>query len=168
MLNYLWRTGATTCISGYICTYSNPYYSQCLPGTVTTSATTTVPSTTSKPISTTTITSATTTSDPSCTEASCLSSSHATTTTTSSSTSTSTGTPVTGLAASAPTLPPSKLTGQTPALGWNGWNAYGCAITEAKVLSAANLFVSLGMKAVGYEYVNIDVRDLFRLRGDAA
>jgi cellulose 1,4-beta-cellobiosidase len=27
-------TGATTCISGYTCTYSNPYYSQCLPGTV--------------------------------------------------------------------------------------------------------------------------------------
>ncbi|KAH7911076.1 endo-1,4-beta-xylanase C precursor [Hygrophoropsis aurantiaca] len=26
-------TGATTCISGYTCTYSNPYYSQCLPGT---------------------------------------------------------------------------------------------------------------------------------------
>ncbi|KAH7161130.1 glycoside hydrolase superfamily [Dactylonectria macrodidyma] len=26
-------TGSTTCISGYTCTYSNPYYSQCLPGT---------------------------------------------------------------------------------------------------------------------------------------
>ena len=25
-------TGATTCVSGYTCTYSNPYYSQCLPG----------------------------------------------------------------------------------------------------------------------------------------
>ncbi|KAJ3506061.1 hypothetical protein NLJ89_g7083 [Agrocybe chaxingu] len=24
-------TGATTCVSGYTCTYSNPYYSQCLP-----------------------------------------------------------------------------------------------------------------------------------------
>ncbi|KAF9473811.1 hypothetical protein BDN70DRAFT_355108 [Pholiota conissans] len=23
-------TGATTCISGWVCTYSNPYYSQCL------------------------------------------------------------------------------------------------------------------------------------------
>ncbi|KAK6439605.1 Endoglucanase EG-II [Oleoguttula sp. CCFEE 5521] len=25
-------SGATTCVSGYTCTYSNPYYSQCLPG----------------------------------------------------------------------------------------------------------------------------------------
>jgi cellulose 1,4-beta-cellobiosidase len=25
--------GPTTCVSGYTCTYSNPYYSQCLPGT---------------------------------------------------------------------------------------------------------------------------------------
>lgn len=24
--------GATTCVTGYKCTYSNPYYSQCLPG----------------------------------------------------------------------------------------------------------------------------------------
>jgi len=24
--------GATTCVSGYTCTFSNPYYSQCLPG----------------------------------------------------------------------------------------------------------------------------------------
>ncbi|KAF8589502.1 carbohydrate-binding module family 1 protein [Ramaria rubella] len=26
-------TGATTCVSGYVCTVSNQYYSQCLPGT---------------------------------------------------------------------------------------------------------------------------------------
>ncbi|KAF9022237.1 carbohydrate-binding module family 1 protein [Hymenopellis radicata] len=26
-------TGATTCVSGYTCTYSNAWYSQCLPGT---------------------------------------------------------------------------------------------------------------------------------------
>ena len=25
-------TGATTCVAGAVCTYSNPYYSQCLPG----------------------------------------------------------------------------------------------------------------------------------------
>lgn len=25
-------SGPTTCVSGYTCTYSNPYYSQCLPG----------------------------------------------------------------------------------------------------------------------------------------
>jgi hypothetical protein len=25
-------TGATTCVSGYICQYSNEWYSQCVPG----------------------------------------------------------------------------------------------------------------------------------------
>lgn len=30
-------------------------------------------------------------------------------------------------------------------------------INEAKILAAANQFVSLGLKTVGYEYVNIDV-----------
>ncbi|KAF9460689.1 hypothetical protein BDZ94DRAFT_1222542 [Collybia nuda] len=40
-------SGSTTCVSGYTCTYSNPYYSQCLPGV----GPTTVPSTT-KPTTT--------------------------------------------------------------------------------------------------------------------
>ncbi|GLB37677.1 putative melibiase [Lyophyllum shimeji] len=52
--------------------------------------------------------------------------------------------------------PPSKSTGKLPALGWNTWNAYGCNINEAKVLAAANQFVSLGLKDAGYQYVNID------------
>jgi len=34
-------TGPTTCQSGYTCTYSNAYYSQCLPGTAATTAKTT-------------------------------------------------------------------------------------------------------------------------------
>ncbi|KIJ67933.1 carbohydrate-binding module family 1 protein [Hydnomerulius pinastri MD-312] len=33
-------TGPTTCVAGYVCTASSPYYSQCIPGTV--SPTTTV------------------------------------------------------------------------------------------------------------------------------
>ncbi|KAJ7237907.1 beta-glucosidase, partial [Mycena haematopus] len=45
-------TGPTTCSQG-VCTYSNPYYSQCLPGT----ATTTTSSSSSKSSSTTTISS---------------------------------------------------------------------------------------------------------------
>ncbi|KAH8687695.1 1, 4-beta cellobiohydrolase [Tricladium varicosporioides] len=41
-----WK-GLTTCVSGYTCTYSNDYYSQCLPGTAgTTAPTTTAPTTT--------------------------------------------------------------------------------------------------------------------------
>jgi len=58
--------------------------------------------------------------------------------------------------ASAPTAPPSKAVGRLPALGWNTWNAYRCDISEEKVLSAARLFVSLGLREAGYEYVNID------------
>lgn len=42
-------TGGTTCDTGTVCTYLNDYYSQCLPGTVTT--TTSIP-TTSTPITT--------------------------------------------------------------------------------------------------------------------
>ena len=45
-------TGATTCVSGYVCTYSNPYYSQCLPGSAVVS--TTMATSTSKSGSTTT------------------------------------------------------------------------------------------------------------------
>ncbi|KAH7098385.1 cellobiohydrolase [Auriculariales sp. MPI-PUGE-AT-0066] len=46
-------TGATTCVSGYTCTYSNPYYSQCLPGTATSSTSTSSSSGTSTTSSTT-------------------------------------------------------------------------------------------------------------------
>lgn len=44
--------------------------------------------------------------------------------------------------------------GRLPALGWNSWNAYGCDVNETKILDAANYVVSLGLKDVGYEYVN--------------
>ncbi|KAG7098845.1 hypothetical protein E1B28_000748 [Marasmius oreades] len=61
-----------------------------------------------------------------------------------------------GTSLAAPTNLPSRETGKTPALGWNTWNAYGCNINEAKVLAAAQSFVDLGLKAAGYQYVNID------------
>ena len=41
--------GATTCVSGYHCVYSNPYYSQCLPGAA--SVTPVAPTTTQGPTS---------------------------------------------------------------------------------------------------------------------
>lgn len=41
-------SGATTCVSGYTCTYSNQYYSQCLPG----SAATTLSTSTARPSTT--------------------------------------------------------------------------------------------------------------------
>nr|A7XZT2.1 RecName: Full=Probable alpha-galactosidase B; AltName: Full=Melibiase B; Flags: Precursor [Rasamsonia emersonii]ABU94728.1 alpha-galactosidase [Rasamsonia emersonii] len=46
--------------------------------------------------------------------------------------------------------------GKLPALGWNSWNAFGCDIDEEKILTAANQIVNLGLKDLGYEYVNID------------
>ncbi|KAG9001254.1 hypothetical protein FRB95_011350 [Tulasnella sp. JGI-2019a] len=57
-------TGATTCVSGSVCTYGNAYYSQCLPGTSTATSTTTTGTTTSSTTSksgTTTTTTATST-----------------------------------------------------------------------------------------------------------
>ncbi|KAF2194795.1 glycoside hydrolase family 27 protein [Zopfia rhizophila CBS 207.26] len=46
--------------------------------------------------------------------------------------------------------------GRLPALGWNSWNAYHCEITESQFTTAAEKLVELGLKDVGYEYVNID------------
>jgi hypothetical protein len=56
-------SGATTCVNGYTCTFSNDYYSQCVPG----SAGTTQPGTTTKTTAPTTA--APTTSKPTATSA---------------------------------------------------------------------------------------------------
>ncbi|KAG8943460.1 hypothetical protein FRC04_002871 [Tulasnella sp. 424] len=55
-------TGDTNCDAGLVCTYQNDYYSQCLPGTGTTKATTTIATTTTKTSTTTTKTTTTTSS----------------------------------------------------------------------------------------------------------
>ncbi|KAG6840742.1 hypothetical protein C0991_004651 [Blastosporella zonata] len=77
-------TGGTTCVSGTTCQYQNDYYSQCLPGTAT--STTAASTTTTKATTSTTSTTATSTT----TKASTTSTS--TTTTKASTTSTSTTT----------------------------------------------------------------------------
>ncbi|KAF1952269.1 putative alpha-galactosidase B [Byssothecium circinans] len=46
--------------------------------------------------------------------------------------------------------------GRLPALGWNSWNKFACSISEEQFLVAAEQFVKLGLKDVGYQYVNID------------
>ncbi|KAJ5716665.1 hypothetical protein N7493_008576 [Penicillium malachiteum] len=46
--------------------------------------------------------------------------------------------------------------GRLPALGWNSWNAFGCNVNASAILTAANEIVELGLKDLGYEYVNID------------
>jgi alpha-galactosidase len=44
----------------------------------------------------------------------------------------------------------------TPQMGWNDWNAYGCGISEFIVTNNAGVIAANGMKAAGYQYVNID------------
>jgi alpha-galactosidase len=47
-------------------------------------------------------------------------------------------------------------TGRLPAMGWSTWNEYECAINETVILEVGELLVSLGLKELGYNYVNID------------
>ena len=44
----------------------------------------------------------------------------------------------------------------TPPMGWNTWYAFGCKVTEADVKAAVDVMAANGMKAAGYEYVNLD------------
>ncbi|KAJ4367262.1 hypothetical protein N0V83_006843 [Neocucurbitaria cava] len=41
-------------------------------------------------------------------------------------------------------------------MGWNSWNEYKCDINETVFLRTGSLIVSLGLKDLGYNYVNID------------
>lgn len=45
---------------------------------------------------------------------------------------------------------------QTPPMGWNSWNNFGCDVDEQLIRQTADKMVSTGMKEAGYEYVNID------------
>src|SRR2546423_5489331 len=45
---------------------------------------------------------------------------------------------------------------RTPPMGWNDWNAFGCNVNEQLVQQTADTIVNSGMKAAGYQYVNID------------
>lgn len=44
----------------------------------------------------------------------------------------------------------------TPPMGWNSWNTFGCDISEKTIKETADLFIKLGLKEAGYEYVVID------------
>jgi alpha-galactosidase len=45
---------------------------------------------------------------------------------------------------------------QTPPMGWNSWNTFGCEIDEALIRQVADVMVTSGMRGAGYVYVNID------------
>jgi alpha-galactosidase len=53
----------------------------------------------------------------------------------------------------------------TPPMGWNSWNKFGCNVSEQLIRETADAIVSSGMKAAGYEYVNID--DCWQVSRDA-
>jgi len=41
-------------------------------------------------------------------------------------------------------------------MGWNSWNTFQCNLSESLIKAIADTFVSSGMQAAGYEYVNLD------------
>ena len=45
---------------------------------------------------------------------------------------------------------------QTPQLGWNSWNKFGCSVSEVLIRETADAMVASGMRDAGYQYVNID------------
>ena len=57
---------------------------------------------------------------------------------------------------SSPVLALDNGLARTPPMGFNDWNAFGCGVSEQLIKDTADLFVSAGLKAAGYRYVNID------------
>lgn len=49
-----------------------------------------------------------------------------------------------------------KKQGRLPAMGWNSWNPFGSANTEALTKAQADAIVDLGLAELGYEYVVLD------------
>ena len=54
---------------------------------------------------------------------------------------------------------------RTPPMGWNSWNKYACNINETLIKQQADAMVSSGLKAAGYQYINID--DCWQVGRDA-
>lgn len=46
--------------------------------------------------------------------------------------------------------------GQTPAMGWNSWNLYGCQVNETIVKRMADSIIDSGLGELGYKYVTVD------------
>ncbi|KAL3898795.1 MAG: hypothetical protein SGCHY_002496 [Lobulomycetales sp.] len=45
---------------------------------------------------------------------------------------------------------------QTPAMGWNTWNAFECNINESLIMQTADRIIANGLDKLGYTYLNID------------
>jgi alpha-galactosidase len=44
----------------------------------------------------------------------------------------------------------------TPPMGWNSWNKFGCKVSDDMIRGHADAMVSSGMAKAGYQYINID------------
>jgi alpha-galactosidase len=51
---------------------------------------------------------------------------------------------------------PEATLAKTPPMGWNSWNKFAARIDDATIRAQADALVSSGMKAAGYQYINID------------
>ncbi|KAK6343177.1 hypothetical protein TWF718_008549 [Orbilia javanica] len=118
-------TGPTTCVSGYTCVYQNDWYSQCIPGAVTTSRSSSTSVSSSSTASRTTTSSTTTTTSSARTSTTTISSSRTTTTSTTLTTTTRTTT--------SSTANPTSTSGSTiqhwfvfgDSYTYNGFNPWG-------------------------------------------
>jgi alpha-galactosidase len=45
---------------------------------------------------------------------------------------------------------------RTPPMGWNSWNKFQCNVDETIIRAMADAMATNGMKAAGYQYINID------------
>ena len=45
---------------------------------------------------------------------------------------------------------------RTPPMGWNSWNKFAGRVDDAAVRGMADAMAANGMKAAGYQYINID------------
>lgn len=61
-----------------------------------------------------------------------------------------------GLTTAPPALALDNGLARTPPMGWNDWNAFGCNVSAQLIEQTASAMVADGMKAAGYQYVNID------------
>jgi alpha-galactosidase len=52
--------------------------------------------------------------------------------------------------------PPATILGQTPPMGWNSWNHFGCAVDAELVERTADALAANGLQKLGYDSVNID------------
>src|SRR6185436_15543972 len=52
-------------------------------------------------------------------------------------------------------LPPNGLARTRP-MGWNSWNKFRTKIDDKLIREIADAMASSGMKAAGYQYINID------------